>query len=118
MDKKVRLFQVMEWHRGEFIPLKVTNAQGEKGKGKTVRITQETADQMNLDFNEDYRKGVQIKYVLMEEKGSDPKKDAMPIKEMDAGLQDLREKYKKVIGKNAFWKWNAEELTKKINEHK
>ena len=118
MTQEMKPYQVMEWHRGELIPLKETNAQGKKGKGKIVKITDATAEIMNLDF--DAKGGNRIKYVLAEEikvKVKEKVKDAIDpdiIKKTKA----LQAKYVEVIGKKPFHGWDIETLTKKIKEHK
>jgi ribosome-binding protein aMBF1 (putative translation factor) len=107
----------MEWHRGEFIPLKTTTPQGKKGKGKVVTITQDTADQMNQDFSKKRGVGVKIKYIALEEKAKKEKKAKKKESLVpDATLKDLQAKYQEVFKKKAYYGWNAEELTKRINE--
>jgi len=95
----------MEWHRGEFIPLKVTTPDGKKGEGKTVKITQESADQLNLDFSKTRGVGVQVKYVLVDE-------------DQETELSELAKEYQQLSKKKAYHGWDAKKLRELINELK
>lgn len=124
MESKKKKFRVMEWHRGEFIPLKTVTPKGVRGEGKVVKITQETADQMNLDFSKVRGVGVKIKYIeevkkdKKEKKAKKSKKAESPKPEVVLGesLKETQERYQMVFGKKAYYGWDQEELTKRINE--
>jgi len=103
----------MEWHRGELIPMKATKPDGSKGSDRVVKITQESADQLNADFSEKRGQGLKIKYVLADEK---PKKEKKETIGDDSSKKDLKAKYKELSGKNAYHGWSSEDLTEKINE--
>lgn len=111
MQQEQKTYKVMEWHRGEFIPLKATNPDGSKGDDKTVKITSESADELNRNFSKKRGQGVQIKYILSEEQ---PKNK----KEVSSGKKELQDEYKEVSGKKPYHAWTEEELIEKINQHK
>jgi len=105
MESKRKSFLVMEWHRGEFIPLKTTDAEGKKGEGKVVKITQETANEMNRDFSKKRGQGVQIKYIDADKKAKKKEKKAKKENIVDPEvLKDLKVKYKEAFGKKPFFK--------------
>jgi hypothetical protein len=112
MEQKQKTFRVMEWHRGEFIPLKSTKPDGTKGEDRIVKITEESADVLNADFSELRGQGLKIKYLPLE-KGKVAKKDTIAD---DDVKKDLAAKYKELAGTKAYHAWTAEELTDKINE--
>lgn len=115
MENKQRLFKVMEWHRGEFIPLKTTNSDGTKGADKVVKITEESAEMLNADFSEKRGQGLKIKYILADEK---PKKEKKETLGDDSTKKDLQAIYSELSGKKPYHAWTVEELTEKINELK
>lgn len=63
----VFVYNVEEKHRGDWQPLISTDKDGEKAGQKTVKITEETAETMNIDAEK-----VGIRYV----KASDSKDDS------------------------------------------
>lgn len=52
-------YKVEEYHRGEWIPLEGKDEKGEKTGQKIVKITEETAEIMNIDSQK-----TRIRYVL------------------------------------------------------
>ena len=99
-------YRMMEFHRGELIPVKTTLPNGKKGGDRIVKISPESAKEMNRDFSEKRNVGTKIKYVLIDEK------------EKDEELTKLQEKYKEVVGKKAYHAWSKEELQERIKNHK
>lgn len=84
-----------EYHRGEWMPLMVTNKNtGLKEQG-FVRITEQDANEMNL-YQNDYK----IRYVLAEE-----------VKE-----ESIKDIYLKEVGKKAFGGWTDEQVKEKLEE--
>ena len=116
-DKQIS-FQVMEWHRGEFIPVKTTDAQGKKGEAKIVKITQESADELNRDFSTVRGQGVKIKYVEVEEKAKKESKPTTDSAVVDEELKKWRVIYEDKMGKKPYYAWSVEELQEKMESKK
>lgn len=121
MNQVRKKFRLMEWHRGEFIPLKVTNPDGTKAEdGKVVSITQESADELNKDFSTLRNHGTKIKYVALDEPKAVKAEEPATVNESDdvSDKKELQKLYQEVIGKRPSYAWSVEELEKRIAEAK
>lgn len=69
-------YNLEEKHRGDWVPLEAKDEKGNKLGQKSVKITEEEAETMNIDSDK-----TNIRYVLAEEKEEDEK----PIDKMSKG---------------------------------
>lgn len=107
MKENQKLFQMMEWHRGELIPVKSTDAQGKKSKDRIVKITQSEADELNRDFDIRRGMGTKVKYVEVEGQKTEPQNG-------EDELKKWRGIYEEKIGKKPYYAWTVEQLIEKI----
>lgn len=107
MSKKT--YRVMEWHRGELVPIMTKDKNGKKVE-KTVFVDEQSADELNRDFSSKVRQGSKIKYVLKEENSFEYEKAKKPelidflVKneiehDETEKVDELRKKIEKFLGK-------------------
>lgn len=112
MKENQKLFQMMEWHRGDMIPVKSTDAQGNKSKDRIVKITQSEADELNRDFDTRRGMGTKVKYVEVEGQKT---ATATTSNADDGELKKWRAIYEEKIGKKPYYAWTVEQLMDKID---
>jgi len=115
----MKVFNVEEFHRGEWQPLIIKKSTGEKIQ-KTVRITENHAERMNF-YSEDYK----IRYVL-DEGVKKPKSKKRKTESVDSNIEEyskleasaIRDEYIELFGKKPYGGWSTSELVEKIDEFK
>ena len=107
MDKQ-KIFNIEEYHRGEWIPLMI-KVDGKKIQ-KTAVITEDQAARLNA-----YSRNYKLKYVCPE------KTEKERLSEVDVSKlnkKELQDHYADLFLKRPFHGWTEAEIIEKINNNK
>lgn len=105
LAKNYKIYAVEEKHRGKWQPL-----IADDDKPKTVPLTEETAESMNID-----KDTLGIRYVLAKSSKEDKTEEKDENEQTD--LDVIKARYEEVVGKKPFHGWDIDTLKEKIAEH-
>ena len=85
-----------EFHRGEWIPLMITNKNTGEKEQAYARITDLDAEQMNM-----YAKEYKVRYILADAQSEE---------------ENIKDIYQREVGKKPFGGWDDEKIKEKLEE--